>query len=286
MVATSSDDTNEKQTIKLWDQRTGQLLAGWAAHTATVASVAFSRDGKILASGSLDSGARGHANLILWDVASRRMIAKLTGHTGAVRCLAFSPDGQTLASASDDLTVRIWDVASKRTRHVLSAHTSVVKSVAFSPDGRLLGSGSCDSTVRLWDVAAGRLTATLADHSNVFSVAFSATGSFLASVNEAGEIKVWDPARAQIIRTIHVNSEPLLCVRFTPDEHSVVAAGKGQTIHFWDTLTGQELLTLKGHQSQINALDFSADGSLLASCDHQGKVKIWRAEWPGLALAP
>lgn len=74
-------------------------MAGWKAHTATVATLAFGPDGHVIASGSLDSGRPGHANLILWDAISHKKIASLEGHTNWVRSVAFSPDGRWLASA-------------------------------------------------------------------------------------------------------------------------------------------------------------------------------------------
>ena len=78
------------------------------------------------------------------------------------------------------------------------------------------------------------------------------------------------------IETIHSQAHQLRCLAFTPDSSSVVAAGKGNVIRVWDVKTRQELLTLEGHLAQVNALAFNADGSILASCDHQGKVRRWR----------
>ncbi|HKI17465.1 MAG TPA: WD40 repeat domain-containing protein, partial [Isosphaeraceae bacterium] len=285
VLATGSDDTKERQTIKLWDPASGRLLAGWKGHTATVTALAFSPDGKLLASSSLDEGKQGNHNLVLWETATHERLANLDGHTDKVRSVAFSPDGRWLASASDDLTARLWDVASTKTRAVLSGHTKNLTSIAFSPDGRLLASASNDATVRLWDVTTGQARNTLSDVGNVLSVAFAPDGSLLASVNEEGAIKLWGPASGELVRTFLGQAYQLRCLAFTPDSRTVVAAGKGNVIHIWDVATGQELLSLEGHQAQINALAFSPDGSILASCSHDGAVKLWRADRPGVDIA-
>jgi hypothetical protein len=135
--------------IILWDVASGQPIGQpLAGHSDPVFSVAFSPDGKTLASGSYDQ------TIILWDVASGQPIGQpLAGHSSWVYSVAFSPDGKTLASGSSDNTILLWDVARRqRIGQPLTGHFGTVVSVAFSPDGKTLASGGEDKTIILWDV--------------------------------------------------------------------------------------------------------------------------------------
>ena len=152
----------------------------------SVTSVAFSPDGKILASGGWGG------TIKLWDVESGALLKTLKSHSKPVSSVSFSPDGKILASGSGDKTIKLWDVKSGTLLKTLEGHFDSVSSVSFSPDGRILASGSGDDTIKLWDVESGALLKTLRGHSeSVSSVSFSPDGRILASGSRDNTIKLW-----------------------------------------------------------------------------------------------
>src|SRR5215469_16188110 len=278
-------------------------------HAQWAMSVAWSPDGKALASAGWDHTVR------LWQPATGRELRRFTGHTSAVMCAAFSPDGKKLVSGGnggDPGNIRVWDVATGKERLSLQGHDgSVVYSVAVSPDGKTFasgGGGNGAATLTLWDLSAGKALRDLGGKGNgARAVAFSPDGRVLAAaygslgwfgrppamrpLTVGSVVRLWDVRTGKLLHTLEGHGKGVCSLAFAPDGTHLVSGSQDGTVRIWDASSGKELLKIvvpsrtlptgpKGgdiDHGSVYAVAFGPDGKAVASGDYDGMVYLWDA---------
>ena len=282
--------TAHSPVVHLWDVEGRRLLATLGKQKGSVLWVAFSHDGKTLASVAgwpyaLDTP----AEVTLWDVASHRKLATLVGHTSSTCRPDFSPDDRLLATPHGNGTILLWDLGSRTIVGTLAGHQGLVISVRFSPDGQLLASSGIDGTVRLWHVPSRRAVATLGSHQGaVYSIAFSPDGTRLISGGLDHTARLWDIQGRSAVTTFRGHLSRIFSVSYAPDGKTVVTASLDGTARTWDATAPADTGIFDRHSGAVAYLRFSPDGGLLArSTPWSSQVTLWDARsWKKLAVIP
>jgi WD40 repeat protein/serine/threonine protein kinase len=263
---------NGNGTIKIWNSKTGELVLTLPkAHSDTVVSVAFHRDGNYLAS-------RGAGQVKVWNLTTRREVfsdnVTATRKFGSAYTVAFSPDGRQLAAATDKV-VKVWDWEKSQLLHSLPGDDFHSIPVAFSHDGRL-ATGISSEGVKLWDPRTATLLRTFPEHRGPISaVAFSANGAWLALASYDRTVKISDSKTGEVLRNLlHPGNQPE-CIAISPDSRRLASGGEDKKVRIWDLATGREILSLQGHTDRCECLAFSPDGYRLASASFDGTIRIW-----------
>jgi WD40 repeat protein len=268
------------RTLKLWQLQPAQELDTRSSSIDWIDCIAWSPDGRLLASGSWKRIYIG-SNLGSPAAPHPTAIRTIDAHTRWVRSMAFSPDGTLLASGSEDRTIKLWQVETGTEICTLTGHTGTVESVAFSPDGTLLASGSEDRTIKLWQVETGTEICTLTSHTEaVYAVIFHPDGTRLASSSGDRQIQLWSiapqPQHAHPIRSLSGHTEAVYTLAFSPNGQILASGSADTTLKLWQTDTGKQLATLTGHTSWVKSVAFSPDGQAIASGSKDCTLKIWQ----------
>jgi WD40 repeat protein len=254
--------------VGLWDVESQTKLHSFKGHEFKIFGVAFSPNGKTLASAS-------YREVILWDVPSGTKRCVAGEDVAAGWCVAFAPDGKTLASGGLDGTVWFWDPETGRPLGAVPERApGYITSLAYSSDSRL-AAGSADGSVILWDLKTNAKLDALRGHQEmVRGLRFSSDNAMLASASLDGTVKLWDVAAPMPAGLLKGHTQQVTSLAFVPDGSTIVSGSFDRTVRFWDVHTGEELATLQPHRLGVQALAISPDGKMAASVSLDNKVAL------------
>jgi len=259
--------------------------AVFRGHLGSVTSLAWSPDGRYLA-----SGANNDSIIHVWDVTNNVEAYTLRGHEGWIRNVIFSPDGKRLASGSTDLSIKIWDTASQHTIFTLTGHTDLIGGIAWSPDGKRLATASRDGTVRLWDAITGNAIDSFAfqtpintndpqkSHHWATGLVWTPDGKNLFVGATNGLVTMLNAETGQTIRTLsgHTSWITIRGLQLNADGTLLYSAGLDGLICVWDVATGTQKAKYNQHQLSIFGISLEPNGNrLVSTSDQEGRLLIW-----------
>src|SRR6266566_5051377 len=255
-------------------------------HTAYVSGIAWSPDGKRIASGGLDTTVQ------VWNATTGEHILTYRGHTDAVFAVAWSPDGTRIASASNDGTVQEWEATTGKRIVTISSSPSVKgplapwNTVAWSPDGKRIAIGG-NGDVQIWDAATGRNISYYGYHAGtVHDLAWSPDGKYIAIGSDNTTVLLWEIATIKNIYNYTGHITDVFAVAWSPDGKRIASGDGDGLVLVWDAFTGGHTYTYRGHAdyypghytsgAAVNSLAWSPDGKHIASASSDSTVQVWQ----------
>jgi WD40 repeat protein len=256
----------------------GTTLFSYTRHTAFVGAVAWSPDGKYIASGSWDHSVQ------VWNTQTGALLFSYD-QGDIVDAVAWSPDGKYIASGSWDDTVQVWNVQAQTLVRIYIGHSDFVSSLAWSPDGKYIASGSWDHTVQVWNAKTGARLFTFPYDEIVNTVAWSPDGRSLAVGGGAGLVQVLNAKTGTLVFTYYGQIDTVVnTIAWSPDSQEIASGDRNDLVMVWAAATGKPITTYSGHTGEVVALAWSPNGKYIASGSWDHTVQVWNATTGVLAV--
>ena len=256
----------DRNVLRLWDVSASPDSLAIADSSYCVA---FSPDGKMLASYSLSEG-----TIVISDTAKGQRVGLLKERIGDTLTVAFTPDGKHLATCNFEGSVKMWDPETGDPQQALDSASGWATCIAFNPDGATLGVFS--RSLDLVQISSGKSVRRLGE--GVSCGSFSPDGDLIASGHGDGSIRIWNAHSGGLIKTITAHSDTVRCLVFHPNNGELASASDDRLIKIWDASGWKQRLILKGHRERVASISYDPLGTRLASASWDGTTRIWSVE--------
>jgi WD40 repeat protein/tRNA A-37 threonylcarbamoyl transferase component Bud32 len=284
------NEARQVADVDIWDlaRSAAQPISTLHHHHDNVSCLAFSPDGRFLATASFDETVK------LWETKDLNdpdpdSALTLRGHLDTVTSLAFSQDSRRLASGSDDRTVRIWAIAKGEEEMIIRGHSRPVTCVAFGANDRFIASGSLDNTVRVWDALNLQEAVTLKGHlRDVNSISYSPDAKWIATGSDDQTVRIWPCGKDRSFIELGRDLGGVNVVAFDPSGARLAAATQTGQLYVWNLESRELIARLDAGKTVLTGMSFSHNGRLLAATAEDGRLRIWdsRVFEPAASLAP
>ena len=251
-------------------------------HTSEINRIAWSPEGRCLASASQDGTVR------VWDVNAGSLKRTFNLHPQKIYSVSYCPKYPIIAAGTSDHKIMLWHADTYQLERELREHSGNVYSVTWSPDGKLLASGAGDNNILIWDWKSGKLKKRIIGHDyQVNTLVWSPDGNLLASGSDDNTIRIWNAKTWKCLRVLTVSIGYISSLAWKPDGIQIASSSAKGIISLWNPYTGKEEIILGGHNGLISCIDFSSDGNLFASKSQDGTVRLWDCNtWDTIASLP
>lgn len=268
--------------ITVWDVATATRLQRFRAYEMFVDRIAFHPDGSYFVTSNYDPSERVKCEIKVWNAQTFELVTSWTGPTSGLGSMAFGPDGLLacgfVTEGQDGMTELREPLSGEVVKQLGKAKLGTM-GLAYSQDGRLLAEVTNGSEANLWDVGSGRSVRSFTFLRQPNAMALSPDGRLLAiGFGQEGEkgsdqVLIWETDTGH--RRPPLVGQQIRSIRFSPDGSRLATGGMDQAIKIWDLPSGQEVLTLRGHQDWVEDLAFTPDGHRLLSAGNDGVARIW-----------
>ncbi len=267
--------------VRLIEPTSGKSIATLPGHAETVRSVAFSKDGKLLAAAGGLPARKGEVKI--WDVDQRKVLTTINGHADCIYAVVFAPDGKSIATSSYDKLIKLWDVETGKEIRTLKDHIDAVYALAFTPDGKQLVSGAADRTVKVWNPATGERLYTFGEPTDgINTIAIDPTGKLVAAAGLDKSIRIWSLGEksGKLLNTLIAHEDAILKLAWSPDGKTLVSSSADKTIKVFRASDLSEIKTIAAQSDWIYALEFAPDGKTFAAGRFDGTFAVYPVDSP------